>query len=110
MSMPTASGKNPMRKSELLNAIAAETDLTRKQINEVLEALFNQISQSLANNGPGSFTLPGLVKIEKKHVPAREARYGVPNPFKPGELMDVAAKPATTKIKVRALKQLRSLG
>ena len=110
MSMPSTSGKNPMRKSELLNAIAAETELTRKQINEVLEALSNQISKSLANNGPGSFTLPGLVKIEKKHVPAREARHGVPNPFKPGELMDVAAKPATTKIKVRALKQLRTMG
>jgi len=31
------------------------------------------------------------VKIEKKLVPARK---GVPNPFKPGELMDRPAKPA----------------
>ena len=55
------------------------------------------------------FTLPGLVKIEKKHVPAREARSGVPNPFKPGETMTVAAKPATTKIKVRPLKNLKDM-
>ena len=55
------------------------------------------------------FTLPGLVKIEKRRVPARKARKGVPNPFKPGELMDIPAKPATTKIKVRALKNLKSL-
>jgi hypothetical protein len=33
----------------------------------------------------------------------------VPNPFKPGELMDIAAKPATTKIKVRALKSLTDM-
>lgn len=98
-----------MSKSELLNAIAAETELTRKQVNEVLEALSNQISKSLADNGPGAFTLPGLVKIEKKHVPAREARHGVPNPFKPGELMNIAAKPASTKVKVRPLKNLKDM-
>ena len=48
-------------------------------------------------------------KIEKKRVPARKARKGVPNPFKPGELMDVAAKPASTKVKVRALKNLKDM-
>ncbi len=37
------------------------------------------------------------------------ARKGVPNPFKPGELMDVAAKAASTKVKVRALKNLKSM-
>jgi hypothetical protein len=34
----------------------------------------------------------------------------VPNPFKPGELMDVPAKPAYTKIKVRPLKSLKDMG
>ena len=107
--MPTDSGKKPMTKTELLNAISTETNLTRKQVSEVLESLSGQISRSLGQNGPGMFTLPGLVKIEKKMVPAREARQGVPNPFKPGELMDVAAKPASTKIKVRALKNLKDM-
>ena len=68
-----------------------------------------QISKSLGRRGAGSFTLPGLVKIEKKKVPARKARKGVPNPFKPGELMDIKAKPASTKIKVRALKSLKDM-
>ena len=98
-----------MTKSELLNVISAETELTRKQVKDVLECLSAQISRSLSNRGPGMFTLPGLVKIEKKRVPAREARRGVPNPFKPGELMDIAAKPASTKIKVRALKNLKDM-
>ena len=98
-----------MTKSELLNAIVADTDLTRRQVSEVLESLSTQISRSLGRRGPGMFTLPGLVKIEKKKVPARKARKGVPNPFKPGELMDVAAKPATTKVKVRALKNLKDM-
>jgi len=104
-----ASAKKPMTKSELLNAISAETDLTRKEVNAVLESLSAQISKSLGRRGAGAFTLPGLVKIEKKKVPARKARKGVPNPFRPGELMDVAAKPASTKVKVRALKNLKDM-
>ena len=104
-----AKATKAMTKSELLNAISADTDLTRRQVNEVLDSLSSHISKSLGRRGPGSFTLPGLVKIEKKKVPARKARKGVPNPFKPGELMDVAAKPASTKVKVRALKNLKDM-
>ena len=105
--MPTLAGKKSMTKTELVQAISTETDLSRSQVNEVLQSLSGQISRSLGTNGV--FTLPGLVKIEKKHVPAREARAGVPNPFKPGETMNVAAKPATTKIKVRPLKNLKDM-
>ena len=107
--MAKAAAKKPMTKSELLNAIAADTDLTRKEVNAVLDSLGAQISKSLGRRGAGAFTLPGLVKIEKKKVPARKARKGVPNPFKPGELMDIAAKPATTKVKVRPLKNLKGM-
>ena len=69
----------------------------------------SEIQKALSNRGPGMFAIPGLIKIEKKKVPARPARKGVPNPFKPGELMDVAAKPASTKIKVRPLKNLKEM-
>ena len=47
------------------------------------------------------------VKVEKVKVPARPARKGVPNPFKPGELMDVKAKKATTSRAVDAPSQDR---
>jgi hypothetical protein len=49
------------------------------------------------------------VKIEKKKVPARPAQKNVPNPFKPGETMDRPAKPASVKVKVRALKNLKDM-
>ncbi len=99
----------PMSKSQLVGMIAEETELARKDVNAVLGSLSTQIERSLGRRGPGVFTLPGLVKIERKKVPARKARRGVPNPFKPGEMMDIPAKPATTKIKVRALKNLKSM-
>ena len=101
--------KKSMTKSEILNAISNETDLPRKQVSAVLDSLSGQISKSLGRRGPGMFTIPGLIKIEKKKVPARKARKGVPNPFKPGELMDIPARPATTKVKVRALKNLKTM-
>jgi hypothetical protein len=41
--------------------------------------------------------------------PATEARWGVPNPFRPGELMNVAAKPASRRVKVLALKNLKDM-
>lgn len=104
-----AAAKKSMTKSELLNAISVETDLTRKEVGAVLESLNTQIKKSLGRRGPGLFTLPGLVKIEKKKVPARKARKNVPNPFRPGEMMDIPAKPASTKIKVRALKNLKGM-
>ena len=107
--MAMVATKKAPTKTEVLNNIAEATDLSKKQVGAVLDALSEEIKKSLGNRGSGSFAIPGLVKIERKKVPARPARKGVPNPFKPGEFMDVAAKPATTKIKVRALKNLKDM-
>ena len=67
------------------------------------------IERSVKKRGIGEFTIPGMMKITTVKKPARKARKGVPNPFKPGELMDIAAKPASTKVKVRALKNLKDM-
>jgi nucleoid DNA-binding protein len=104
-----SNSKKAPSKSEVMNNIAEETGLNKKQVSAVLDALSNEIKKSLSSKGPGIFAIPGLVKIEKKKVPARPAQKGVPNPFKPGELMDRPAKPASTKIKVRALKNLKEM-
>jgi nucleoid DNA-binding protein len=109
MAKPAKAKKKAMSKTELVGKIAEATDLTKRDVSAVLESLSEQIGRSLGRRGPGMFTLPGLVKIEKKRVPARKARKGVPNPFKPGELMDIAAKPASTKVKVRPLKNLKDM-
>lgn len=96
-------------KTEVLNAIAEQTELSKKQVTAVLEALSDQIGKALSSRGGGVFTIPGLVKITRQKVPARPAKKNVPNPFKPGEFMDVAAKPASTKVKVRPLKNLKEM-
>jgi nucleoid DNA-binding protein len=109
MAKAAAAPKKPLTKTELMANIAAATDVPKKQVAAVLDALAAEIKTSLGNKGAGAITIPGLVKIEKKKVPARKAQKGVPNPFKPGELMDRPAKPACNKVKVRALKLLKDM-
>lgn len=104
-----AKTKKSPTKTEILNNIADEAGLSKKEVAAVFDALSDEIRKNLGRRGSGAFTIPGLLKIEKKRVPARKAKKGVPNPFKPGELMDVAARPASNKIKVRPLKNLRDM-
>ncbi len=107
--MAATKAQKALTKTEILNNIAEDAGLSKKEVATVLEALSEQIKNSLGRRGPGAFTIPGLLKIEKKRVPARVAKKGVPNPFKPGELMDVAARPASNKVKVRPLKNLKEM-
>jgi nucleoid DNA-binding protein len=104
-----AAPSKPFTKTEILANIADATDLSKQEVAAVFDALAAQIKKSLDAQGPGIFTIPGLLKIERKSIPAREAKQGVPNPFKPGELMDVAARPASNKVKVRPLKKLKDM-
>ncbi|MBO6555014.1 MAG: HU family DNA-binding protein [Pseudomonadales bacterium] len=94
-------------KSAILAEIADNTELSKKQVGAVLDELSDLIERHVKKGGAGEFTLPGLLKIKTVKKPARKARKGVPNPFRPGELMDVAAKPASTKVKVLPLKGLK---
>ena len=51
----------------------------------------------------------GLLRVKVVQSPARPARKGVPNPFRPGETMDVAAKPARRKVKALPLSKLKAM-
>jgi nucleoid DNA-binding protein len=96
-------------KTEILKTLADSTQLPKKQVAGVLEALADLVGKNIGKKGPGVIALPGLVKIRVVHKPATPARKGVPNPFKPGELMDVPAKPARRQVKVQALKALKDV-
>jgi len=97
--------KKAPTKSEILTNIAEETDLTRKQVASVLDALAQQIKAAVGKKGPGVFAVPGLMKITVIQKPATKARMGI-NPFTKEEQM-FKAKPARKVIKVRALKALK---
>lgn len=94
-------------KTEILNEIAGNTDISKKDVAAVIEELSVLIERHIKKRSVGEFTLPGLLKIKSVVRPARPARKNVPNPFKPGELMDIPKKPATTRVKVLPLKKLK---
>jgi len=105
--MAKAVKKTPS-KTEILQNIANATSLTKKQVAAVLDTLTEEIRKSLGSRGTGVFALPGLLKIEKKKVPARPPQKGVRNPFT-GLLQDRPAKPAYNKVKIRALRALKEM-
>ena len=96
-------------KTEILKSLSDASGLNKKQVSSVLEGLAALVGKNIGKKGPGVIALPGLVKIRVVHKPATPARKGVPNPFKPGELMDVPAKPARRQVKVQALKALKDV-
>ena len=109
MAKATEKKAKALTKTQIVAEIAEKTELSKKDVSAVLDAMADVIKKSLGNKGPGSFVLPGLVKIEKKRVEKTPARKNVPNPFKPGEVRDIPAKPAHNKVKVRALKGLKEM-
>jgi nucleoid DNA-binding protein len=109
MAKKTTKIEKAMNKSEILTELAERTELARKDVGRVLDELAALIEQHVGKRSVGMFTLPGLLKIKIVQRPARPARKGVPNPFRPGETMDVAAKPASRKVKVLPLTKLKAM-
>lgn len=96
----------PTTKSEIMNYIAEETELKKKDIGAVFDALAGIIGRDL-KKGPGVFNVPGLMKIKVVRKPAVPARKGT-NPFT-GEEMMFKAKPARNVVKVTPLKALKEM-
>ena len=102
-----AASDKPLTKSEILNALAESTGLSRKEVTGVLDGLSDLIGQSLGKKGPGVFNVPGLMKIQVQRKPATKARKGI-NPFT-GEETTFKAKPARNVVKIRPLKGLKDM-
>ena len=96
-----------MTKSEILASISATTELSRKQVSSVLDALSGLMGKNVSKKGPGIFALPGLLKVTVIQKPATKARKGI-NPFTKTEQL-FKAKPARRVIKIRALKALKDM-
>jgi len=102
-----ATGKKALTKSEIYASIAEDTELTRKQIAGVFDALSGLIAGSLGKRGAGIFTVPGLLKLKVVRKPATKEREGI-NPFT-GEKTIFKAKPARNVVKALPLKNLKSM-
>jgi DNA-binding protein HU-beta len=91
--------KKPMTKSQLVAALAEQTDLDKASANRALDALTKIVTDEVAAGG--QVTLPGLGKFACRSRPERMVR----NPAT-GEQMK---KPADRVAKVTIAKQLKDV-
>jgi DNA-binding protein HU-beta len=89
-----------MTKSQLIEKIAAETEVAKKDVKGVLETLATVGYKELKK--AGVFLVPGFAKFVVIKKPATKARQGT-NPFN-GEPMTFKAKPARKIVRARPVK------
>ena len=93
-------------KTQILNAIAEDTGLARKDVAAVFTSMSNLISRHVMRRGSGEFSVPDCgIKVRRVIKPRTKARMGR-NPAT-GEAIKIPAKPAKTVVKVAALKALK---
>ncbi|KAF1049464.1 HU family DNA-binding protein [Xylophilus sp.] len=97
--------KASFTKAALATHLAEHSGVEPKAVKAVLASLEATIVASLNKKGLGEFTLPGLLKITSQKVPATKRRFGT-DPFTKQERW-FDAKPATVRVKSRALKKLK---
>ena len=89
-----------MTKSQLIENIANQSDLAKKDVKAIMEALavigYKELKKS------GVFMLPGFAKFVVIKKPATKARKGI-NPFNGQEMM-FKAKPARKVVRARPVK------
>ena len=91
-------------KGSIYKDISTITGLTRKQVVHVFDTLNEMMKADLGKKGCGSFNLFGLAKMRTVNKPATKTRKGK-NPFT-GEEITIKAKPASRKVRIRAMKGL----
>lgn len=92
-------------KSGLIAHLAEVSGVEPKAAKAVMASLEATVLACVHKKGVGSFTLPGLLKVDVINVPAKKKRTGI-DPFTKEE-RTYAAKPASVKVKTRALKKLK---
>ena len=104
---PVRPVKESLTKSALINLLAEQNDIPRKTAAAVYATLEGVFLGSVNPRGVGEFTLPGLLKVSLRKVPARKAGTLVRNPAT-GEMVKASAKPASIRVKIRPLSKLKT--
>ena len=89
-----------LSKSQLIEKIATSTELSKRDVKNVMETLTDVGHKELKKNGV--FLVPGFAKFVVIKKPATKERQGI-NPFTK-EPMTFKAKPARKVLKARPVK------
>jgi DNA-binding protein HU-beta len=103
-----ATKSTKLTKSQVFLALSEQTELSRKDVGRVFDALSALVAKQLVGRGsPGEVTIPGLLKLKAVKKPATKEREGI-NPFTK-EPITIAAKPASKKVKAIPIKALKEM-
>lgn len=101
-----SAASKPRTKGDIYSTLAEHVGVSRKQVASMFDAMSRLMAADL---GKGTdFNVPGLMRVRVIKKPATKGGMR-PNPFKPGEMMEVKAKPARNIVKVRPLKALKAM-
>jgi len=89
-----------LSKSQLVERIATATEMSKRDVKNVMDSLVDVGHKELKKNG--IFLVPGFAKFVVVKKPATKARKGT-NPFT-GEEMMFKAKPARKIVRARPVK------
>ena len=89
-----------LSKSQLIERIATATELSKRDVKNVMDNLVDVGHKELKKNG--LFLVPGFAKFVVVKKPATKARKGI-NPFTKEEMM-FKAKPARKIVRARPVK------
>lgn len=106
-SVKISPSKKTRTKSEIYSLLAESAGVSRKQVAGMFDTLSQLIAADLSK-GAGTFAIPGMCKIVVKHKPASKGGMR-PNPFKPGEMMEVKPRPASKTVRIRPMKALKAM-
>ncbi len=95
-----------MTKAAIMSELAERTDMTKKQVAQVFDALQAMIKRELGRRGPGEFVIPDMLKLKVRKTPARkDVTVRIPLT---GETI-VRDFPASKKLRATPLKKLKDL-
>jgi len=108
MAKATKSGgsKKALTKSAFVAQIAEKTELSKKQVDAVLDEIVDAIKSQLGPKGPGKFVLPGIARLSLIKVKARKGGEKKINPLN-GQEYVTKDKPAYNKVNIRPIKGLK---
>lgn len=105
--MAKKAAKKALTKSAFVAHLAETNELTKKQIEGVLDGIVDAIKEQLGTKGPGKFVFPGLARLSLIKVKAKKGGEKKTNPLN-GQEYVTKDKPAYNKVNIRPIKAIKA--
>jgi nucleoid DNA-binding protein len=101
-----ASSKKAMTKSAFVAQLAEKAEVTKKQVEAVLEEITAIVVAQVGGKGAGKFVLPGIARITLTRKSAVKGGEKKVNPLN-GQEYVTKPKPAYNRVNIRPVKSLK---